>query len=455
VRLLEHEYELLKGRLLPGVIRVHELLRHDRGCCLVLEDRGGTPLQALLTVRRFDLQAFFPLALQLTTILADLHRQEIVHNHINPCSILVHAATGNVCLTDLSFASQVGETQAPPPPPSQRGALVYLSPEQTGRMNRAIDYRTDFYSLGVTLYELLTGSPPFRSADVLELIHQHIAMTPAAPADLDPQIPKPLSHIVMKLLAKTAEERYQSASGLKEDLARGAREWAARGQIAPFPLGQRDVPDRFLICQKLYGREREVVELLGAFDRVCHERPAPASMLLVAGYAGIGKTSLIQELYKPIIRERGYFISGKFDQVVRSVPFGALIQAFRGLVRQLLTESEEQLAVWRAGLSKALGAQGGVLTEVIPEIELIIGQQPPPPALGPTEALNRFQLVFQNFVGAVARQEHPLVVFLDDLQWADTATLSLLQPLLTNPEMQALLLMGAYRDNDVDASHPP
>ena len=336
----------------------------------------------------------------------------------------------------------------------RHGALVYLSPEQTGRMNRAIDYRTDFYSLGVTLYELLTGGPPFRSADALELIHQHIARTPPAPADLDPEIPEVLSQIVMKLLAKTAEERYQSALGLKEDLARGAREWAARGQIAPFTLGQRDVPDRFLICQKLYGREREVAELLGAFDRVCQERAAPASMLLVAGYAGIGKTSLIQELYKPIIRERGYFISGKFDQVVRSVPFGALIRAFRGLVRQLLTESEEQLAAWRAGLSKALGAQGGVLTEVIPEIELIIGQQPPPPALGPTEALNRFQLVFQHFVGALARQEHPLVVFLDDLQWADAATLSLLQPLLTSHEVQSLLLMGAYRDHDVDASHP-
>jgi predicted ATPase/transcriptional regulator with GAF, ATPase, and Fis domain len=286
------------------------------------------------------------------------------------------------------------------------------------------------------------------------LIHQHIARTPPAPAELDQTLPEPLSQIVMKLLAKTAEERYQSALGLKEDLAHCAREWATRGQVAPFTLGQRDVPDRFLISQKLYGREREVAALLGAFDRVCQERAAPASMMLVAGYSGIGKTSLIQELYKPIIRERGYFISGKVDQVVRSVPFGALIQAFRGLVRQLLTESEEQLAAWRAGLSKALGAQGGVLTEVIPEIELITGKQPPPPALGPTEALNRFQLVFQNFVRALAQEEHPLVVFLDDLQWADTATLSLLQPLLTSHEIKFLFLMGAYRDNEVDASHP-
>ena len=395
------------------------------------------------------------MALQLATILAELHRREIIHNTLNPCSILVHPTTGEVCLTDFSLASQAeGEAQAPTPPLLWHGALVYASPEQTGRMNRAIDYRTDLYSLGVIFYELLIGNPPFRSADALELMHQHIASTPPTPAALDPQIPHPLSDIIMKLLAKTAEERYQSALGLKEDLAHCAREWAARGQIAPFMLAQRDVPDRFLISQKLYGREREVTALLGAFDRVCQGHTAPASMMLVMGYSGIGKTSLIQELYKPIVRQRGYFISGKCDQVVRSVPFGALIQAFRSLVRQLLTESEAQLAAWRDRLSKALGMQGGVLTEVIPEIELIIGQPPPPAALGPTEALNRFQLVLQHFVGALARQEHPLVVFLDDLQWADAATLSLLQPLLTSHEMQALFVMGAYRDNEVDASHP-
>jgi predicted ATPase/transcriptional regulator with GAF, ATPase, and Fis domain len=453
-RLLKHEYELLSGLSVPGVVRVRELLDHDRSRCLVLEDQGGMPLHALLTARRFDLRDFFRLALQLTTTLTDLHRRGITHNHINPRSILVDAATSAVCLTDLSLASQAGEMPAPPLPLFQRGGLVYLSPEQTGRINRAIDYRTDFYSLGVVFYELLTGSPPFHAADVLELIHQHIAGIPPAPAELDPQIPATLSDIVMKLLAKTAEERYQSALGLQEDLARSASDWAAHGRIAPFTLGQRDVPDRFLIPQRLYGRAREVTELLGTFDRVCQEHAGPASMLLVTGYAGIGKTALIQELYKPIIHERGYFISGKFDQVVRGVPFGALIQAFRGLVRQLLGESEAQLAAWRVRLSQVLGAQAGVLTEVIPEIELIIGRQPPPPALGPSEALNRFQMVVQNFVGALARREHPLVVFLDDLQWADTATLSLLQPLLTSHEVQMLLLMGAYRDNDVDVGHP-
>jgi predicted ATPase len=455
VRLLAREYDLLQGLSLAGVVRPRALLRHDRSCCLVLEDGGGTPLQALLTARRFDLQAFFSLAIQLATLLAELHRREIIHTTLHPGTILVHSTTGAVCLADLSLAAQTaGETQAPPPSLLSHEALVYVSPEQTGRMNRAIDYRTDFYSLGVICYEVLTGSPPFRSDDTLELMHQHIAGTPPTPAALDPKIPPPLSHIVMKLLAKTAEERYQSAVGVKEDLVHCAHEWAARRQIAPFALAQRDVPDRFLIAQKLYGREHEVTALLGAFERVCQGHAASASMMLVAGYSGIGKTALIQELYKPIIRQRGYFISGKCDQVVRSVPFGAWLQAFRGLVRQLLTESDAQLAAWRARLAQALGTQGGVLTEVIPEIELIIGQQPPPPVLGPSEALNRFQLVLQHFVGALARQEHPLVVFLDDLQWADAATLSLLQPLLTSHEAQALFVMGAYRDNEVDTSHP-
>ena len=310
-------------------------------------------------------------------------------------------------------------------------------------MNRATDYRTDFYSLGVIFYEMLAGFPPFRSEDALEVIHGHIAKLPRPPVNVNREIPRPLSDLVVKLLSKTAEERYQSAQGIRQDLEHCRQEWLARASIAPFTLGQHDVSDRFLIPQKLYGRDQEVSKLLEAFDRVCD---GPAGMMLVDGYSGIGKTSLIQELYKPIVLQKGYFISGKFDQVGRNVPFGALIQAFRGLVQQLLTESEERLALWRAKLFAALGANGGVLVEVIPEIELIVGKQSPPPALGPTEALNRFQLVFQNFVGALARREHPLVVFLDDLQWADSATLSLLQPLLTSADIQFLFLMGAYRE---------
>ncbi len=450
--LLEHEFNLLRELSIEGIPRALELLRSDNGSCLVVEDGGGTPLSELLISRRVELESLINLAIRLTQILAELHQRDVVHRNINPRSILLNPATGEVWLADLSLAVRtVGEIQGTLPSHLLRSVLAYVSPEQTGRMNRPIDYRTDFYSLGVTLYELLTGRLPFDSDDALELIHWHIARIPKAPAELDPDIPKPLSQVVMKLLAKSTDERYQSALGLREDLEICAREWAAHEQIASFALGRRDVSDRFLIPQKLYGREKDVEELLGAFDRVCE---GDTAMMLVAGYSGIGKTSLIQELYKPIVRQKGYFISGKFDQVVRGVPFGALIQAFRWLIRQLLSENEERLAGWRTRLSGALGAQGGVLAEVIPEIELIVGKQLPLPSVGPKEALNRFQLVFQNFVGALARPEHPLVVFLDDLQWADAATLSLLQPLLTSPGIQSLFLMGAYRDNEVDAAHP-
>ncbi|MFN0123080.1 MAG: sigma 54-interacting transcriptional regulator [Blastocatellia bacterium] len=457
-RLLAREFEILRELRLPGVPRAIEWRRDGGVACLALEDLGQ-PLSTLSGGQPWSLAQFFRIAIDLTAILHDLHRRELIHQGINPGNILIRPESGEVALAGFDFAlCGAGETHGLPPLPLPGDSLAWHSPEQTGRMNRTVDYRTDFYSLGAVFYELLTGRPPFCPGDTLELIHHHIARAPAAPAAINPDIPEPLSRIILKLLAKTAEQRYQSAPGLKEDLTLCARAWAEHARIDAFTPGTHDVPDRFMIPQKLYGRENEVARLLAAFDRVCEGGAQPGSraglMMLVAGYSGIGKTSLIQELYKPIVRERGYFIAGKFDQVARGVPFGALIQAFRALIRQLLTETEEQLAAWRARLTQALGASGGVVAEVIPEIELIIGPQPPAPPLGPAAALNRFQLVFQKFVGALARADHPLALFLDDLQWADTATLSLLGPLLNSREIAALFILGAYRDNEVDATHP-
>lgn len=454
-RLLAAEYALLQGLRLPGVAAVQAFLSDDNTCGLVYADPGGLPLPVLFPSRRLDLGTFLPLAIRLTASLAELHRHEIIHQHLTPWSVLLQPTTQEVCLIDCGLASRmVVEAHTAQPVLAfalRNQTLAYLSPEQTGRMNRHVDYRTDLYTLGILFYELLTGAVPFQSADVLELMHWHIARMPPAPVDLVPEMPLALSQIVLKLLAKTAEERYQSVAGLQKDLERCASAWAIQGQSVVFPLGQHDLSDRFLIPQKLYGRAREVKALLQAFDTICQGH---RTMLLVDGYAGIGKTALIQELYRPIVRQRGYFIAGKCDQVVRSVPFSALIQALRGLVRQLLSESEERLAQWRTRLSAALGSNGGVLVEVIPEIALIIGSQPPPSGLGPTEALNRFQLVFQHFVGVLAQPEHPLVMFLDDLQWADPATLSLLQPLLTSQDIRCLFIIGAYRDNEVYTGHP-
>src|SRR5436190_5234794 len=444
---LERQFALLRGLFVAGVPRPCDLIRDPDRTFLVLEDNGLTPLPGVLGGGRLDVLSVLNIASHLCGVLGELHRRRITHGALNPSSVLVHPGRAEVQLLNIGLVAGLSV---------EAGGLVpgrttaYMSPEQTGRMNRAIDYRTDFYSLGITLYELLTGAPPFISSDSLELIHAHIARLPTPVSQVDEAIPEQLSRIVGKLLAKAAEDRYQSAFGLKQDVDRCLSEWAAKRTISTFDLAQQDVPDRFFISQKLYGRDREVADLLRAFDETCEGR---TGLMLVSGYSGIGKTSLIHELYKPIVRQRGYFIAGKFDQVVRNIPYGALTQALRSLVWQLLTESENRLSLWRTRLSGALGTNGGVLAEVIPEIELIIGEQAPPPPLDPTEARNRFGYVFQSFVSALAQREHPLVIFLDDLQWVDAATLDLLHGLLTGPGIQHLLLIGAYRDNEVDDSH--
>ena len=446
---LTREFGILENLSIIGVPRIVEL---SDDSCLILQGFDGKPLRNLCGSNQLNLENFFKVAIELTTTLSEIHRCEIVLNNINPDNILYNCETNEVCFVDFNFAAKnATEIQTIKLPLLWDYALQYTSPEQTGRMNQPIDYRTDFYSLGVVFYELLTGRPPFYSDDTLELIHSHIAKKPQPPSEINPQIPEILSEIVKKLLAKTAVQRYQSALGLKADLEKCADEWMNTQHIAPFTLGEHDFSDKFDIPQTLYGREHDVKKLLSAFELVSN---CSSALMLVSGYSGIGKTSLIQELYDPITEKNGYFITGKFDQFARGNPFGGLLKAFRGLVRQILTESEERLEYWHDKLTDVLGANGGVLTEVIPEIELIIGKQPEPPVLGATETLNRFQLVIQNFVGAIAQKEHPLVIFLDDLQWADSATLSLLQPLLTSLNVRHFLLLGTYRDNEVDAVHP-
>ena len=398
-----------------------------------------------------DLARLLRLAINLATALGHAHQRGLIHKDVKPENVLVDDA-GHVWLTGFGIASRLPrERQAPAPPEIIAGTLAYMSPEQTGRMNRSMDTRSDLYSLGVTLYQMLTGVLPFAAADPLEWVHCHIARQPVAPADRR-AVPEPLSAIIMRLLAKNAEERYQTAAGLEADLRRCLSEWQSHGRIDPFPLGADDSSDRLLIPEKLYGREREVDALLAAFDRVVAQ--GTAELVLVSGYSGVGKSSVVNELHKVLVPPRGLFAAGKFDQYKRDIPYATLAQAFQMLVRQILVKSEAEVDQWRHALLEALGPNGQLMVNLIPEVEFVIGKQPPVADLPPQEARDRFQLVFRRFLGAFARPEHPLALFLDDLQWLDTATLELLERLITDPDVRHVLLIGAYRDNEVSSSHP-
>ena len=462
----KQEYEITRSLDIEGAILAYELLPYENTLAIVLEDFGARSLDLLMQSQRFALLEFLQIAIQAVAALAEIHGAKIIHKDINPSNIVVNPETGQVKIIDFGISTRFArENPTIKNPDVLEGTLAYMSPEQTGRMNRSLDYRTDFYSLGATFYKILTQRLPFDTGDALELVHCHLARDPIAPHEIDASIPKTLSHIVMKLLAKTAEERYQSALGLKADLEECRLQFEQTGHIAEFPLARHDAIEQLQIPQKLYGREAEIDRLLTVFRRVSQpetqreEEETTISqkrveMMLVGGYSGVGKTALIQELYKPLSQQRGYFIAGKFDQFQRNIPYSAIVSAFQSLIRQLLTESEAQLARWREKLEAVLGVNGQIIIDVIPEVEQIIGSQPSVQPLEPTEAQNRFNQVFQNFIRVFCRRSHPLVLFLDDLQWADFGTLKLIELMMTDSQIESLLLLGAYRDNEVDANHP-
>ncbi|WP_437852557.1 AAA family ATPase [Sorangium sp. So ce363] len=449
---LKNEYSIESALNIPAAVRPIALETYEGRPALVMEDFGGESLDRAVRPP-MDIAEFLRLAIRIVSAVADIHQRNVVHKDLKPDNILVHPTTGEVKLIDFGLASTLPcHRQESGSLRQIEGSLPYMSPEQTGRMNRAPDERSDLYSLGVTFCQMLTGELPFQATDPLEWVHCHIARSPIPPAESAPWVPDVVSAILMKLLAKEAEDRYQSARGLRHDLERCLEPWSSRGTIEPFPLGERDVSDRFQIPQKLYGRDREISELLCAFERVV--RDGVPELLLVSGHAGIGKSALVRELEKPIVRERGFFASGKFEQYKRDVPYATIVAAFTGVVDEILAESEEKIAAWKERLLSALGANGQLIVDVIPPVELIIGRQPNVPSLPPAEAQSRFKRVFQRFIGVFARRPHPLALFLDDLQWADPASLELLQDVMTRAEARHLLVIGAYRDNEVPPSHP-
>ena len=454
----KQEYEITRSLNLPGVIKAYDLQKYQDTLVMFLEDFGGESLAIALNSQRVTMREFLHLAIPIAETLSQIHAANVIHKNINPSNIVFNRETGQIKIIDFGISTIFTcENPIIKNPHILEGTLAYMSPEQTGRMNRTLDYRTDFYSLGVTFYQLLTGQLPFEANDALELVHCHIARQPIDPDQLVPEIPQVISNLVMKLLAKTAEERYQSAKGLKADLEKCQRQLETRGKISDFSLARRDISGKFQIPQKLYGRQSEIATLLTAFERIATGKnfyQYPREMMLVAGYSGIGKSALVQEIYKPITERCGYFIAGKYDQFQRNIPYAAIVQAFRFLVQQLLSESATQLNQWRENLLAALGSNGQLIIDVIPEVELIVGPQPSIANLEPTEMQNLFNLVFQNFVSVFCQASHPLVIFLDDLQWADSASLNLLELLMSDNQIQYLFLIGAYRDNEVSLIHP-
>nr|WP_045870950.1 ATP-binding sensor histidine kinase [Tolypothrix sp. PCC 7601] len=448
----KHEYKTTENLNCEGIVKVYSLESYQNRLVLVAEDFGGISLKQFLSLQQLSEANFLKIAVQLAKALLSLHQNRIIHKDIKPANIIVNPQTGIVKITDFSIASHLDkETPQLTNSHQLEGTVAYMSPEQTGRMNRAVDYRSDFYSLGITFYEILTGQLPFVTDDLLEMFHSHIAKPVTPITQLKPEVSRTIAAIVMKLIAKNAEDRYQSALGLLADLELCLEQLETTGNISNFTPGQRDRTSQLLIPQQLYGRESEAIALLQAFERISQ---GTSEIMLVSGYSGIGKSSLVNEVHKPIVRQRGYFIDGKFDQFKRNVSYTSVIQAFQSLIQQLLTESSDRLTAWKEKLLQALGSNSQVIIDVIPEVELIIGKQPEVPQLGAAESLNRFHRLFQSFIQVFAQQSHPLVLFLDDLQWADSASLKLIQVLMTNPDSHYLLLIGAYRDNEVGPSHP-
>ena len=450
--LIDHEYRILSELEVPGVARALALVYHEGCPHLMMEDLGGDSLASLMQRRSLSQEEFFAIARSLANTLEHLHRSRVIHKNLNPEHIIVHPETLTTHLVDFSNSSLLPkEVQDVTSAQQIEGSLPYISPEQTGRMNRSIDMRADLYSLGITLYEVLAGRLPFTATSELEWLHCHIGLAPFDLKEACPDCPRAVTEIVMKLLAKAPEDRYQSATGFRLDLdaceAMGADEQKNRAFVA----GQQDHSDRFELPQKLYGRQAQIDTLLSAFDAVSQGATA---MMLVTGYSGVGKTSLIAEVHKPIVKHRGYFISGKFDQFKRDIPYASLIQAFRGMIQMLLTESEEAIRSWRHRLLEALGPDARVILDVLPDLALIIGEVPGVQTLEGSEAQNRFNRVFQRFVRTLASPSHPLVLSLDDLQWADSASLNLLHQLCTDDTSSHMLVIGAYRDNEIDPAHP-
>ena len=452
VAMVAREFEITQRAAAEGVIRALSIMEQDGQVGIVFEDFGGRPLSELRSEARVAVGDLLEIAVRVADTLVAIHALGIVHKDISPDNLLWNRETGTVKLIDFGISQVLDrESVEAKPVAAVEGTLEYIPPEQTGRMNRVVDRRSDLYSLGATLYELFTGRPPFIAAGPLELIHAHLAKRPKAPIDVDDSVPQAVSNIIMTLLEKRAEDRYQSALGLRADLERCLERWSDKGKIEPFLLRQDDLDTQLRIPQRLFGRSPEIDQIRIAFESAAGGR---ARLILVHGHAGIGKTSLVRELYRALPERHATLVEGKADQYSRGTPYASLVEAFGIFVRRVLSEDADSVQGWKRRIVRALGPNSGILEAMVPEIRHLIGPSPEPPNLTPAEARNRFRLVVTSFVRAISTANHPLVIFLDDLHWADPHSIEMIEEFVTDPDTKHLLFIGSYRTNEVKGGHP-
>ncbi len=449
---LKHEYKLLKELQGDFTVKAFEFISMENRFSMVIEDFGAISLAQYIESRKLDLNEFLCIATKICECLEFVHQKNIIHKDINPSNIVYNSGTGVIKLIDFDISSEYDyETLTIVNPNILEGTIAYMSPEQTGRMNRPIDYRTDFYSLGVTLYELASLQLPFAALNPAEMVHCHIAVNPKPVHEVTPTIPKAVSAIISKLMSKIPEDRYRSCKGIIADLKRCADNLDKHQVIEEFNLASQDISGLFEIPKKLYGRELEINKLLNSFENT---RTGTALFILIGGYSGIGKTTLVNELHKPIVKDRGIFVSGKFDQYSRNKPFSAIFQAIDQFCNYVLAESGPVIKTWEKRILKALSANGRLINDVVPRMELIIGVQPALQAVSPSEEQARFKVALKNLMLAISESEYPVVFFMDDVHWADVASLDLFESVLSDQTTRRMMFIGTYRDNEVDASHP-
>ncbi|MBF0276101.1 MAG: AAA family ATPase, partial [Nitrospinae bacterium] len=446
------EFEIGSKLHNKNIIQYLALESSPFGPVIVTEFFDGKRITESIPEKGLPLEHFLRIAIQLSDALEEIHAKKVIYKDFKPHNIIFEKKTNSLKLIDFCISTQIElEAHHETTINKLEGTIQYISPEQTGRMNRSLDYRTDFYSLGITLYELLCGSLPFKAKEPIEYIHFHLAKTPQTPSSLRPEIPVTVSNIIMKLIQKNAEDRYQSASALRSDLEECLRQWRKTGKIDSFEIARNDFSDKFLISEKLYGREGERKVLLEVFEKASRHK---GEFLLITGYPGVGKSTLIQEILKPVTGKMGYFISGSFDQFSRGTAYSALSTAFESLIKYILSENQQKINEWKKKIINALGQNGQIIIDIIPSLELIIGKQQVVQELAPIESQNRFNMVFINFLKVFTRMESPVVLFIDDLQWADSASLQTIQLMAREMEIKYFLLIAACRDNEMDSYHP-